>query len=348
MAMPDGPLERRRIQNRMAQRRFRFRQKQRNTIELGGQVQNTTTSLCHEAANLDDWLDNFSLPTNDGSSMSVDFSASLTCAGGLSESFSLIEGHHGHGYFTGVDANGNCIPYAISEPVHSTVSTSPSNSTTLDVLGSGRMQHRNTSPAQSENLHYVPKEKNSESATTATTDLIRTSNFSSPDRSIAGAPVEQASAGTSPGTGDESDINNPGWLSALHIAAKRGHGGIVRLLLQNCMDTNERDSDGLTPLMYAVAGGHEEVVKSLLAHGARLGDVDGRRRSVLHWAVLTCRENLLRLLLKHAATDDPLLIDGYDETGRTPLHTAIASGFEAGVSILVEFGVNLYSKARKP
>ncbi|RFU78091.1 ankyrin repeat domain-containing 27 [Trichoderma arundinaceum] len=348
MAMPDDPLERRRVQNRMAQRRFRFRQNQRNAIELVGQVQNAAASLYLEAVNLDGRLDDFSLPTNDGSSIPVDFSASLSCVGSLSETFSLLDSHNRHDHFTGVDANGNCIPYAISEPVHSTLSTSPSNSTTLDILGSGRMQDRNTSPAQSENLHYVSEEKSLESAIMATTDLIKTSNFSSPDRSSAGAPLDQPSAGTSPGTSDESGINNPGWLSALHMAARRGHGGIVRLLLQHCMDTNERDSDGLTPLMHAVAGGHEEVVNLLLAHGARLGDVDGRRRSVLHWAVLTYREGLLRLLLKHAATDDPLLIDGYDETGRTPLHTAIDSGFETGVSILVEFGVNLHSRARKP
>lgn len=120
------------------------------------------------------------------------------------------------------------------------------------------------------------------------------------------------------------------------------------IVLQNCMDTNEPDSDGLTPLMHAVAGGHEEVVGLLLSHRARLGDRDNRRRSVLHWAVLTYREAVLRLLLKHAATDDPLLIDAYDESGCTPLHAAIDSGFETGVSILMEFGANIHSRARKP
>lgn len=120
------------------------------------------------------------------------------------------------------------------------------------------------------------------------------------------------------------------------------------VVLQHCMDTNERDSDGLTPLMHAVAGGHEEVVSPLLAHGARLGVMDSQRRSVLHWAVLTFREAVLRLLLKHVATDDPLLIDACDETGRTPLHAVIDAGFEIGVSILMECGVNIHSRARKP
>lgn len=112
------------------------------------------------------------------------------------------------------------------------------------------------------------------------------------------------------------------------------------------MDGNEPDSDGLTPLMHAATGGHEEVANILLAHGARLGEVDGRRRSALHWAVLSRREALLRLLLKHA-DGDPSLIDGYDDTGRTPLHVAVDSGFEPGVVILLEFSANLYSRARK-
>jgi ankyrin repeat protein len=113
------------------------------------------------------------------------------------------------------------------------------------------------------------------------------------------------------------------------------------------MDGNERDSDGLTPLMHAAAGGHDEVATMLLAHGARLGDVDYRRRSALHWAVLSRQQTLLRLLLGHAS-GDYTLIDGYDDSGRTPLHVAVDSGFEHGVSILVRFNANLHSRARKP
>ncbi|KAL7941995.1 ankyrin repeat-containing domain protein [Trichoderma barbatum] len=345
MSIPEDPLERRRLQNRMAQRRFRSRQKnqeQRNAIELAGQIQSAAASLYSEPVSLEGRLEDFSNTTNTAnevSSIRGGFSGSLSCVGSLHENFALFDGSNRHDHFVGVDANGNCIPYAISEPVSSTISTSPSNSSTLDILGPGRIQHRHSSPALSDNLHFSSEDHFLESALMATNDLMKSSNFESPDRS---------NADTSPRASDACTMSDPGWLSALHMAARRGHGGIVRLLLQNCMDTNEQDSDGLTPLMHAVAGGHEEVVGLLLAHGARLGDRDCRRRSVLHWAVLTYREAVLRLLLKHAATDDPLLIDAYDDTGRTPLHAAIDSGFEIGVSILMEFGVNIHSRARKP
>ncbi|KAJ4859940.1 ankyrin repeats (3 copies) domain-containing protein [Trichoderma breve] len=344
MSIPEDPLERRRLQNRMAQRRFRSRQKnqeQRNAIELASQLQSAAASLYSESVNMEGRLEDFSSTANtahDASSLRGGYSASLNGVGGIHESFSLFDSNNRHDHFVGLDANGNCIPYALSEPVPSTISTSPGNSSPLDVLGSGRMQHRNSSPAHSDN-YFSSEDHLLESAIIATNDLMKTTNFGSPDLS---------SADTSPRASDSCAMSDPGWLSALHMAARRGHGGIVRLLLQNCMDTNEPDSDGLTPLMHAAAGGHEEVVGLLLSHGARLGDRDNRRRSVLHWAVLTYREAVLRLLLKHAATDDPLLIDAYDESGCSPLHAAIDSGFEIGVSILMEFGVNIHSRARKP
>lgn len=171
-----------------------------------------------------------------------------------------------------------------------------------------------------------------------------------------------------------SSSNGSGWLGALHMAAKRGHSGIIQFckfpqilsytsylllgnytcanglpsmqVLQQNIDINERDSDGLTALMYAAAAGHKEVAELLLAQGARLSDVDNHRRSPIHWAVLSRRVDLLRLLLSHG-TNDPFLIDSYDDCGQTPLHTAVDMGFEPGVSILLEFGANVHSRARK-
>ncbi|KAL7956538.1 ankyrin repeat-containing domain protein [Trichoderma compactum] len=345
MSIPEDPLELRRLQNRMAQRRFRSRQ---STIEMPlnwPQLQSAAASLYSEPVSMEGRLEDFSSTANtahDVSSLRGGYSAFLNCVGGIHESFSLFDSNDRHDHFVGLDVNGNCIPYALSEPIPSTISTSPGDSPSLDILGASSIRHRNSSPARSDNIHFSSEDHLLESATTATTatsDLMKTPDPEPPDLS---------SADTSPRASDACAMSDPGWLSALHMAGRRGHGGIVRFLLQNCMDTNEPDSDGLTPLMHAVAGGHEDVVGLLLSHGAQLGDRDNRRRSVLHWAVLTYRKAALRLLLKHAATDDPLLIDAYDESGCTPLHAAIDSGFETGVSILMEFGVNIHSRARKP
>ena len=137
-----------------------------------------------------------------------------------------------------------------------------------------------------------------------------------------------------------------GWMSPLHMAAQRGHSRIVRMILQHDPVCDERDSDGVTPLMHATVGGYEDVVSSLLSHGARIGSVDCQNRSVLHWAVLYRRETLLKMLLASCAGEHAV-IDAYDNAGRTALHTAIDTGFEAGVHILLQLGANIHSRTRK-
>jgi len=137
-----------------------------------------------------------------------------------------------------------------------------------------------------------------------------------------------------------------GWMSSLHIAAQNGNDRIVRMLLQHQSDSNERDSDGLTPLYYATVGGHEQVVTSLLERGAHISSTDNEGRTMLHLAVIHRRDSVLKALLRHRS-DKQLPIDEYDDTGRTPLHVAVDIDFEAGVSLLLEHGANLNSKARK-
>ena len=121
------------------------------------------------------------------------------------------------------------------------------------------------------------------------------------------------------------------------------------MLLQHSSDCNELDSEGLTPLMYAVMGGHEEATQLLLECGARIETVhqDGKRPclSAIHWAVLKRREGVLRVLLDHSS--DPKLIDNYDDLGRAPLHVAIDNEFHAGVSLLLQFGADPSRKAHQ-
>ncbi|KAI0114054.1 ankyrin repeat-containing domain protein [Nemania sp. FL0031] len=140
-----------------------------------------------------------------------------------------------------------------------------------------------------------------------------------------------------------------GWLSPLHMAARKGSSRIIRILLQHNSDCDELDSEGLTPLIHAVIGGHEEATRSLLEGGARIENAqrDGERPSpsAIHWAVLKRREGVLRVLLDHSS--DPKLIDAYDDRGRAPLHIAIDNEFDAGVSLLVQFGADLSRKAQQ-
>ncbi|OKL55830.1 hypothetical protein UA08_08928 [Talaromyces atroroseus] len=143
--------------------------------------------------------------------------------------------------------------------------------------------------------------------------------------------------------------NEKGWISSLHIAAQTGHEQIVRvLLLSGNIDVNQQDSDDRTPLIHAVMENHESVVCLLLEHGAQIGILDCDGRSGIHWAILRRNLTILQLLLKHRSENEQALdIDAYDITGWTPLHMAIIRSFEPAVLLLIQLGADITAKAHK-
>ncbi|KAJ5520977.1 hypothetical protein N7463_001430 [Penicillium fimorum] len=143
--------------------------------------------------------------------------------------------------------------------------------------------------------------------------------------------------------------NDKGWISTLHIAAQKGNERIVRvLLLRGNMDANKQDSDGRTPLIHAIIENHDSVVHLLLSNGARIGVYDCDGRSALHWAVLHRRLGILQQLLDHRAKyESSLDLDAYDNAGWTPLHISVYRAFEAGILMLLQEGADIDAKAQK-
>lgn len=177
-----------------------------------------------------------------------------------------------------------------------------------------------------------------------------------PDDKKGSPPVERGSlaatasngAALAGSVGPRPTKHEDGWQNSLHIAAAKGHDRIARILLQHNIDCNEKDSDGLTPLIHATIGGYADVVRSLLSHGALIGAVDAQHRSALHWAVLQRREDVLKILLDWCASQQPAIdLELYDEAGRTPLHTAVDMGYDAGVQLLLQLGANAQYRTRK-
>jgi len=109
----------------------------------------------------------------------------------------------------------------------------------------------------------------------------------------------------------------------------------VKLLLWRGADAYSKDSDGRTPLSYAVDRGHEEVVKLLLDTGMVDADsMDDFGRTALSFAAENGEKRVVELLLGVGVD-----VDSKDADGRTPLWYAAENGHEEVVELLLDTGM---------
>ena len=125
--------------------------------------------------------------------------------------------------------------------------------------------------------------------------------------------------------------------TALAWAARRGHEGIVRVLLRRTdvyADT-AGTKYGRTPLSWAAENGHSGVVRILLERNDVNPDIADTRynRSPLWWAVENGHEGVVRMLLGRGDVN-PNTAD--TRHGRTPLSWAAENGYEGVVRMLLE------------
>lgn len=59
-----------------------------------------------------------------------------------------------------------------------------------------------------------------------------------------------------------------GKYTALHLAAKNGHLGVVEALILHGANVNSLTAEGYTPLYYAAISGRHDILKVLIEHGA--------------------------------------------------------------------------------
>ncbi len=122
-------------------------------------------------------------------------------------------------------------------------------------------------------------------------------------------------------------------LVSLHMAARHGMRGTVRMLLDHGMDVNGRlTEDGMTPLHYACMGGWPGVSAAMLLieRGADVNAAAKNNDTPLHYGCF------------HAGLTDALIARGADVnavngSGQTPLHRAAQLGGE-GIATLLAHG----------
>lgn len=103
---------------------------------------------------------------------------------------------------------------------------------------------------------------------------------------------------------DQYCIASPG-RPLLHVAAQKGHGSVLQILIEHHVDINERDTNGVTALHLAVENGHEATARLLLQHGADMNACDHQGRSPFYLAVSLGDEDVVRMFLMYGA--DPRL-----------------------------------------
>ncbi|KAF3150463.1 hypothetical protein TWF594_009106 [Orbilia oligospora] len=117
----------------------------------------------------------------------------------------------------------------------------------------------------------------------------------------------------------------------LSFAAAAGHDGISKLFLFNGVNPNLVNDNRQTPLSFAAMGGHDEMVKILFAEDTVNPDSKANgfynKLTLLSLAAEEGHESVTRLLLAQRGVNP----DSVNQTGRTPLSFAAASGHEGAI-----------------
>jgi len=97
-------------------------------------------------------------------------------------------------------------------------------------------------------------------------------------------------------------MENPGpSFEALFAACVQGDFDHAKLLVEQGVDVNVRDDDGITALILACTFGHDQIAKMLIERGADVNAFDDASGSALITAALFARLDIVRLLLAQGA-----------------------------------------------
>ncbi|EEA21918.1 hypothetical protein TMatcc_008655 [Talaromyces marneffei ATCC 18224] len=128
---------------------------------------------------------------------------------------------------------------------------------------------------------------------------------------------------------------SPIYKTALGWAIKCGDEAIVKLLLDAKADVNKRSIDGATPLIAAAKAGHEGIVRLLIETGKVGYDMrDANSCTALFYAVSCGYEDIVERLLETGKVD----VNIGDFHCRLPLSYAAEMGYEGIVRLLLETG----------
>lgn len=131
----------------------------------------------------------------------------------------------------------------------------------------------------------------------------------------------------------------PDKFHPLHLAAYGGIMDLVKALVARGDPINETDSNGCTPLMWAVKNGYPDVVELFLELGADIEIRTPGDLTAVFWASINGHYRSLGKLVQGGAS-----VRVSDKLGRTPLHYAAAYGHIKTLGVLLSAGADVHAK----
>ena len=142
---------------------------------------------------------------------------------------------------------------------------------------------------------------------------------------------------------DPDLVDKSNW-SALHVACRKNHIEIVRLLLEAGCDKDIAtrsygDDSQWTPLMLAADKGYDDIVDLLIGASAAVDKASSRDLTPLHVAVRGGRDRCVQLLIQARA--DVNHKDTGTTTAAAPLHNAAQAGHASIAEMLLKAGAQV-------
>lgn len=128
-------------------------------------------------------------------------------------------------------------------------------------------------------------------------------------------------------------------FTPLHIAAQRGFGNVLEVLLTHALRFDIVAIDGTTVLHTAAQHGHAAIARELVLHSANVDTTKaGCLHTPLHVATESSQYNVVEQLLVLGATVDARIV-----TGEMALAIAASYGQVAIVEVLLQHGADVYA-----